>query len=144
PIYNHQRLLANRPEATSEEFAALAANEADGDLYSARLALPEELASSTQDIGVERAAEASVAGDDEDFDVARRPLLQQWMGGPIHAEAEVGNDHAHLVPIRPGRQDAILRPLELGRGHPLPGLGDLLGALDGADLAPQVLHAWHR
>jgi len=61
------------------------------------------------------------------------------VGLPVRAAGQAAEHHRHLLRVGPRGENALLRALELRRGHHLHGLGDLLRVLDGANLAPQAL-----
>ena len=61
------------------------------------------------------------------------------VGRPIDALTQIAQHPSHLVRIGPGREDPVLRTLELRRGHHFHGLGNLLRIFEGRNLAAQTL-----
>ena len=70
-------------------------------------------------------------------------FLEQRMRVSVHAPAQGANRIPHLVSVRAGGENAVLRALELGRSDHLHRFRDLLRFLDGIDLPPDGLEAWH-
>ena len=100
----------------------------------------DELAGGLDDVRVEAAAQAAVAGDHDQ----QRPALsgggdaQQRVRVLIDARYQAVEHVQHPLRERPRRDDALLRaPQARGRDH-LHRLGDLLRRLDRADPATEV------
>jgi hypothetical protein len=88
--------------------------------------LPNKLRTLPHDIAIEAAAQPAIARDDEHFDLLPFALLQQGMRRPIHALTQITEHPPHLEGVGTRRQNAVLRPFQLCRGHHLHGLGNLL------------------
>ena len=65
------------------------------------------------------------------------------MRRPIDPSAQIAEHPAHFVCIGSRGKNPVLRPLELGRGHHLHGLRDLLGILERRNLAAKTLETRH-
>ena len=89
--------------------------------------LADEVLRGADDVRVERAAEAAVGGDGDDHDVALRlARLQQRVRVDVDARGDGGEHLAQAGRVRTRGEHPLLRAAQLGRGHHLHGLGDLL------------------
>ena len=143
---------------SSGPFAAQVAEEAD-----ALLAHPVEVdrvplglerlhppARFLDQVRVEGAGEPAVRGHQNDRS-AGGPALGRRRRGPEQREAvgqlgrhQIGQDLAQRLGVGPGGDDAVLRPLQLGRGDQLHRPGDLAGILDRADPALELPSLGHQ
>ena len=134
--------------AAAEVVAALAAHALHVHV-DAGLGIKEALRRLEQ-VGVEAPGQATIAGDDDEDDVALLARLQQGMLGL----AGLGIDHVgaltselqhvgqHLR-VGTGGQGAFLSAAELGGRDHLHGLGNLPRALHAADTAPDIQNVRH-
>ena len=98
-----------------------------------------------QQIGVERAAQALVGGDDDDADALDRVALHQERVAVLGVGmADVRRDVADLVGVGPRRAHPLLHLAHLGGRHHLHRLGDLPGVLHTPDLHSNFFGAWHK
>ena len=95
------------------------------------------------DVGVEGARKALVAGDDDDEDVLLFALDEQRMhdvAGLVAVQVGAADERFEHVGehlrVGPGLHGALLRAAQLGRRDHLHGLGDLPRVLDTADASP--------
>ena len=96
-----------------------------------------------EEIGVERAAEAFVGGDEQNaagFDFA---LREKRMKRFIHAAAERREHIGHELSVGAAGQSGGLRLLHLGGGDELHRLGNLAGVFDRLDAAADVASGGH-
>ena len=97
------------------------------------------------DVGVERAREAAVAGHDDEGDgallfvLAQQGVLQRLVG----VRRQVHHHLDHVDRVRTQRLDAALRATQLGRRDHLHGLGDLARVLDRRDAPADVAQRGH-
>ena len=85
--------------------------------------------------GVVTAAQAAVAGDDDEGDLVDLPLGEEGKVDGLPAEAldEPPEDALEGLGERPGGEDGVLRPPHLRGGHELHGARDLLRVVHGRD-----------
>ena len=133
-------------EVAAQLVAALAADRQDLD----RLALGQQrtdgAARLAHDRAVEAAAQAAVGGgDDQQMDLVGAGAGQQpGPGAALEAGAQRRHDVVHGLGIGAGRHGLLLGAPQLGRGHHLHGLGDLLRRLDASDPEPEGFETGHR
>src|SRR5262249_15356137 len=135
--------LVGCPMTAAKKVPALASDQPQFHSNAARFTLPNKLLRPPEDVGIKGTAEPPVTRDDDQTHNLKRAVLKQRLQVPVCGTAQVGNDPPHLQSVGAKRQDTTLGAPELrGRDH-FHGLGDLLGILYGADLAPQSLKARH-
>ena len=98
-----------------------------------------------EDLGVERAGQAAVAGERHDRDgvLLVVPLQQRQTSYRRGRTSRTGHQLEHAVRIRPHGLDPHLRPTELGRSDELHRARDLARVADRADPTPDVLNRGH-
>src|SRR5262249_17729349 len=96
-----------------------------------------------EDVRVEGPAEPLIGGDDHEPLAPGGPPREQRMGVPLGAADQPGEELGHLVGVGSRRDHALLRAAQLGGGHQLHGLGDLLRRLDGSDPPLDVAKGRH-
>src|SRR5262245_10113133 len=139
----HARALGQRcdpPPAVIVE--SLAADQHQ--LHLAILMLAEESLALAQEVRVEAAAEAAIAGEHHEVDATLLAPSQEWM----RLLGEPGDDgREHLRELRsvgPRLLGGLLRAAQARSGDHLHGLGDLLRRADRADPLAEVLQAGHQ
>src|SRR2546429_1056942 len=97
-------------------------------------------------IGVERAAQPPVGGDDHERDPAALPPGLAQQGEPLRQLrcVQVADHLGQGGRVRPRRDDPVLGALQLRRGHELHRLRDLARALDRLDAATQLAGLGHQ
>src|SRR5262249_28741379 len=104
------------------------------------------LARKPHDRRVERAAQAALAGaDEQEMDLVLAGSGQQLgRGGDVgNRFSDLAENPSHALRIRPRRFGRALRTPEFRCGDHLHGFGDLLRRLGGGDAHPHVLQARH-
>ena len=114
---------------------------------SASAMLRDELLRRLDQVGVESAGQAAVAGDHQQQNALLRPPRQQR---DLFAVVLLGRGLRHIGQHAPDdlrvgarRDHPVLRAAQLGRRDHLHGLGDLLRVLDRADAPAEVDQARH-
>src|SRR5262249_7261932 len=106
--------------------------------------LAQEHSALAQEVGVETAAEAAIAGQQDEVDATLLAASQQWMrllGEP----GDDGREHLReLCGVGPRLLGGLLRTAQACSGDHLHGVGDLLRRADRADPLAEVLQAGHQ
>src|SRR6266571_383582 len=124
---------------------ALAADRAYLDFLALRFPLLVFSEREAEEIGVQRAAQALVGGDDDDADALHRVALDEERVPVLGVGvADVRGDIADLLAVGARLAHALLRLPHLGGGDHLHRLGDLPGVLHTPDLHPYFLGAGHQ
>src|SRR6266478_324628 len=131
PVEDAQHLALDRELPAAVEVARLLAH--DDERHRGLGGSSEKAQGLAKNVRVERAAQPLVRRDDHEAFTPRLAAGEKRLGLVPDLPAEAREQLAHLRGIRPRRENALLGPAELGRGHELHGLGDLLRRLDGAD-----------
>jgi hypothetical protein len=105
--------------------------------------LGQEVLRGANQVGVESSAEALVPGDQDHQDLLHGPLGQQGMRALLGPRRQAPEKREHLVGVRPGVEDAVLRPPQPRRRHHLHRPGNLLGVLHRADAPSNVEYVRH-
>ena len=101
--------------------------------------LLQELRGLSQNVGVKRPAQPPVTRDHEQFGFVALAFAQQRMRDRARPFRKMPHHVPKLMGVRPGRENAVLGPLELGRRDHFHGFRDFLGIFDGSDLPSETL-----
>ena len=115
----------------------------DGDHLQVGLVLRDLLSREADGVGVERAGQAAVGGQQHDQARAARSLREQRVLGLAEHGREVGQDLVDLVGVRARLERRVLGALELRGSHELHRPGDLLDVAHGRDAASDLALAGH-
>ena len=127
--------LADGVVAALEVFDALLADEDHVALDALRLELGEAGLGLLDHEGVVSAAQAAIAGDDDEGDLVDLALGEEGKVEGLAGDAadEAAEDGLQGLGEGTGSEDGVLGTTDLGGGDELHGHGDLLGVLDGGD-----------
>ena len=95
------------------------------------------------EVGIERAAESLVRGNDHDEFLAPLPCAEERMGTFLGPVLETDQHLVHEVGVGTAIGGSVLRLLHLGSRNQLHRLGDLGGVLDRLDAAADVSCGGH-
>src|SRR5690606_7908344 len=129
-----------------EEVAALAADDGELDVLALGLELLPAAVRHLLDVGVERAGEAAVRGEDHEQHRLDLPLLEERMRRLLGGDARRDRaEHVHrLDGVRTETGDVLWSSTESSRGDELHRTRDLLRALDASDPLADLLQVGHR
>jgi hypothetical protein len=128
--------------AAAEVLVGLLADEAQADLAPDQL-LADEGLGALDDVGVERAGEAAVAGVDHHRHALAVALLEQRVRVGAGHLGQLADHVRQRRRVRPGRDDRVLGAAQLGRRDQLHGARDLAGVLDRPDALADGLQRRH-
>ena len=99
---------------------------------------PPVVLGGTDQIGVERPAQATVSGDEHQQDLLDGPPGEQGMGVLLGARGQAREEGQHLIGVRPGVEDVVLGAPQAGRRHHFHRPRNLLRALHGANATANI------
>ncbi len=128
------------PFAPPEEIPAFASHADEGNLDTRRFFLPDELHRGVDQVDVEAAAQTAVGSHQhQPHPGYRLGLLKEGVDIRLHPASHVAQHHGEGPGIWPEPFHAQLGTPQLRRRDHVHGLGDLLGLLDRADFAFDIL-----
>ena len=138
-IEDARPFLPDRPRAPPEKVTAFSPGRRHAHLFTPLRMLIQKLRGLPENIGVKRSAQPPVTRDHEQFGFVTLAFAQQGMRDGARPFRQVPHHVPKLMRVRPGRENAVLGPLQLGRRDHFHRLRDFLCILDGSDLPSEAL-----